>query len=161
MAPKLEILFKGTRSASAIKAQWNRLKGTYQAVKAYEEFTGGGGDPDLARVKEEVDNSHGETMSVDTEEFVRTRLQKMQASGETVELTFAEVRVWQKEGWYELFHNKYVCCSFWLRKVLTRATPDCLALPISPVSGSTTLASYLPLLMILLWSKTRTIRLAL
>ncbi|KAK7021724.1 Histone acetyltransferase [Paramarasmius palmivorus] len=86
-----------TRSWEAVKSLFGRAFKTYTAIKALEDFTGGGGDGDF-----DMDND---------EEAVAAYSRKLAAaksSGVDIgTLSAALVHKWHEKGWYTLFHDRY------------------------------------------------------
>ncbi|TBU42919.1 hypothetical protein BD309DRAFT_961921 [Dichomitus squalens] len=82
-------LYSGRHSENAIRSQWDRSLKTYQYIKAFENFTGGGGDGDLLLVTNEDINA-------------------ARSSGEPVGgLTAKMYQEWESNSWVELFNARF------------------------------------------------------
>ncbi|KAJ3717180.1 hypothetical protein C8R42DRAFT_678152 [Lentinula raphanica] len=90
---KLAAAFVKTRDHNACEGIFTRSMKVYRGIRALEKFTGGGGDGD-----EDDEN----------EVFQRKRKRALDAGESEVEgLTFAKVKEWRDNGWYQLFDDRY------------------------------------------------------
>lgn len=81
-----------------MKGQFERSFKTFNWLRAFESFTGGGGDADLC------DDSNAEQAQIDGYEL---RLKGARADGLDVGgLTPKTINEWHELGWYELFNNR-------------------------------------------------------
>lgn len=93
---------------NAVKGQITRAIKTYDMIVAFEKFTGGGGDGDLdGDGDEDVDDKERALIGL------TTRLDGARAAGFAVgSLTVKVIDQWYKEGWYNLFNERYVSFFF-------------------------------------------------
>ncbi|KAJ3751809.1 hypothetical protein EV360DRAFT_89351 [Lentinula raphanica] len=90
---KLAAAFVKTRDHNACEGIFTRSMKVYRGIQVLEKFTGGGGDGD-----EDDEN----------EVFQRKRKRALDAGKSEVEgLTFAKVKEWRDNGWYQLFDDRY------------------------------------------------------
>ncbi|KAJ7598120.1 hypothetical protein C8J56DRAFT_1091269 [Mycena floridula] len=90
-----QLLFKEKRNHSSVSSLWDRTMRTYKLMVAFYTFTGGAGDGDG-----DPDGNQ--------ELRLQERLQKAKVAGKAVgTLKAAEIELWNKKGWYDLFHVRY------------------------------------------------------
>ncbi|VDC05610.1 unnamed protein product [Peniophora sp. CBMAI 1063] len=106
-------VFKGSRSASAMEAQYRKALKTFRLVHEFMSFTGGGGDPDVPIIDEAA---------------IEKRLDQLRSRKKPAgRLSVETVQKWQKLGWYDLFWTRYKKTGEISRKVERhpgRITPD-------------------------------------